>query len=196
MIPVPAVACFAETDCRTVQFSNLGADLTVALHPNDTPIVVSVSDAAMQVCPPRERSGVGGWPRATGFTKCKTAGVNRRVTLPSTRTNMMHLGISVRGGEGGQAVVTYEAVDPYFMVFGTSGTAATFYPTKPTVGANRLNANGGIAGNVDVTQGGTELQPTDRSNPAGHATTIYDVEPGDPVIAQLRRDGGMLIEWS
>lgn len=200
MIPVPAVACRAGTDCRTVQFSELGAETTVALHPNDTPIVVSVSDPAMQVCPPDERGGVGGWPRSTGFTECETAGPDRRVTLPSTRTNMMHLGFSVRDGEGGQAAVTYEAVDAYFMVFGAGGTAATFTPTELTVGVNRLRANGAIAGNVDVSQAGTTLQPAKRSNPAGHATTIYDVRSGEPVTTQLEDDApngsGMLLEWS
>jgi hypothetical protein len=196
MIPVPAVACRARVDCRTVQFTNLGANLTVALHPNDTPIVISVSDPAMYVCPPGERSGVGGWPRSTGFTRCETAGTDRSVTLPSTRTDMMHLGISVRGRTGGQAAVTYEAVDAYFMVFGEGGTAARFTPTTSTVGANRLNASRVIAGDVEVSQAGTELQPAEGSNPAGHATTIYDVRPNEPVTAQLPTDGGMLIEWT
>jgi hypothetical protein len=118
--------------------------LTIALHPTDVPISVTMSGTThLDVCAANIDGSLadGSWP-AHNFAACIPVDSARSVALPSTHTSANHVAFALRARTTGvveAATVSYVPGDAFLQVVPPpgrgDGMVVGFTPSSPTIEA-------------------------------------------------------------
>jgi hypothetical protein len=197
-----------------------GTQLSIALHPDVEPIVVTGDGGAFEVCPANMDGGIPGgpgqsWPPYAGFRDCIASDADGRVELPSIVLPMWHVAFLVRG-RGGATVrldrleVREVPGDGFFEVAAPTGARAsrsmsfTIVPSgdatieiEPTTGGSPPT-EGRVR--VEARQGGQRAPRTATTIQLG-ASSFGPLRPGEPVgvlVTDRRPEAGRIaygVRW-
>jgi hypothetical protein len=207
-VPAHAVGDVRSLELRDVRLRK-GDVIGISFHPSERPIEVDASTSRLEVCPV-------GWP-SSEFDSCEPVDEDGHLTLPSTRINTFHLGITIQGDDRTRVeierlAVQYEAIDSYFLVHlpevapgRRSPTLLVTPATRDTIGIEPFEPGferPAEAVSVVVRQGDRRVRRDHDAEPVGHARAVYGPVRLDRSVRIRAKNGGanpveidLLVDW-